>query len=264
MADLEHIMSDRGAPEPSEEMNRQTAQEPLPIPATGDRQEPQEEPQQSPPPAGYVPLGALEAERAGKRKYRDEVATVNQRLAHLQGVLEAMQRQSQPAKAQEPQPEPDFWADPAAYMQQHVSGMVKQTVDPIQNALMYNARLVAEGRHTEEKVKEAVTAFDQAATAGQIDPADQQKIMGSPNPFHAAVEWHKRTAALSEIGTDPAAYRDRLRAEILAEIGQGGQQSAPGAQAAAMPSSFAGARSAGPRTTPQWSGPKPLTELMGR
>jgi C4-dicarboxylate-specific signal transduction histidine kinase len=50
----------------------------------------------------------------------------------------------------------------------------------------------------------------------KLDPADYQKVVSSPNRYAAAVQWHKRQQAQAEIGDDPAAFRAKLEAEILA------------------------------------------------
>ena len=61
-----------------------------------------------------------------------------------------------------------------------------------------------------------------------------------------------------------AAERERIKAELLAEMqGQGGQQQQAQQQPQNMPTSFAQARNNGPRAAVAFSGPKPLSEIMG-
>jgi len=264
MADLAEIMAGRGEPAPEPVVNEQTTQEPAQQPLQA--QEPAPEPTApTEPPPGYVPIQALDEANGKRRKYREELAEVRQQLARMQGFIESQQRQPA-APPQPPQPPPDIFENPNGFIDHHVNGALDQRITPMREALMFNARLTAEAIHKAETVQAATAAFDQAAAARQIDPTEYQRIMSSPNPFHEAVQWHKRTAALTEIGTDPAAYRERVRAELLAEIqaGQGAPQPPASPQAPQMPQSFAAARNAGPRSTPQWAGPKPLSELMGR
>src|SRR6185503_12259288 len=93
-----------------------------------------------------------------------------------------------------------------------------------------------------------------------LDQADYQKVVSSPNRYAAAVQWHKAQLAKAEIGDDPAAFRAKIEAEILAKHGltqEGGaaqQQQKP----AVMPSNLAGARNVGSRSGPAWSGPPSL------
>jgi hypothetical protein len=72
---------------------------------------------------------------------------------------------------------------------------------------------------------------------------------------------------MSEIGSDPAAYKAKLaeeiRAQVMAELQAGnapaGQQAAP-----VMPSNFTTARNVGNRSGPAWSGPTPLQDIFNR
>lgn len=98
----------------------------------------------------------------------------------------------------------------------------------------------------------------------RVNPAaagEYQAIMQSRHPYGTLVEWHKKREAAQEIGDDPAAYRERLKAELLAEM-----QSAPAASAPTpvMPSNLAGARNVGSRSGPAWSGPQPLNDIFDR
>jgi hypothetical protein len=95
------------------------------------------------------------------------------------------------------------------------------------------------------------------------------RVMSSPSPYLALVDWHKRQVAAAEIGDDPAAYREKLKAEILAELQSDVSSRAPAQQQpaaartpAAMPSNFATGRNVGARSGPSWSGPQPLKEIF--
>lgn len=215
--------------------------------------------------SGMVPVGALHAERAKGRKYTEELAEIRRAFDEFRAL--AMQpRQPEPAQTQAPQPPaevPDWYADPDKAFEHHA----QQALGPVQQALMFNARLTAESIHDRDKpntVKEAEAAFNAATRAGTIDPEVHRRINASPNPFHAAVQWHqhvKRQEALTKYGDDPEAAFEAEVQRRLAER-QGGQPSPSPQTAQAMPSSFSTGRSAGPRTAPTWSGPKPLSEIM--
>lgn len=264
MADLDEIMAGR-SDSASEQPDQQTQ------PANEPQYEAQtQEPEQQQHPDGYVPIQALDAERGKGRKYKEELADVNRRFGEFQqqftGFIQAFQGQQRPQQAQPPQEAPAIWDNPDGFVDHRVSQALQGQVDPIREAIMFNSRLTAEAYHKPEAVRAAEDAFNEAARTGQIDPREHARINSSPNPFHAAVLWHKQTSALSQIGSDPDAYRERVRAELLAEMqGQTAPFARPQPNGAppAMPSSFAAGRSAGPRATPQWSGPKPLSEIMG-
>jgi hypothetical protein len=262
MADLDEIMSGQGDTAPRQDVQTQEpAQEPQAPDGATDR--PQEE---ADPVSGL--RKALDEERGKRRRYKEELANNTRELAELRGMISALSQAPRPTP-QPPPPPPDFFEAPDAFVDQRLKAQLEQNVNPIRDTLMFNARLTAEAIHTRDTVLAAQTAFDGAMKAGQLDPRDYQRVMQSPNPFHEAVQWHQRNSVLSEIGTDPQAYREKLRNELRAELEQelGAGQSQPqpsAAQPSTMPTSFAAARSAGPRTAPQWSGPKPLSELMPR
>lgn len=261
MADLDEIMAGKGetAPEPAVQ-TQEPAQEPQ---AQGGA--PDQTQEDADPVSGL--RKALDEERGKRRRYKEELANNSRELAELRGMISALSQAPRPTP-QPPPPAPDFFESPDAFVDQRLKAQLEQSVNPVRDALMFNARLTAEAIHTRDTVLTAQTAFDGAMKSGQLDPRDYQRVMQSPNPFHEAVQWHQRNSVISEIGTDPQAYREKLRAELLAELqGQGAGQSQPqptAAQPQAMPTSFAAARNAGPRTAPQWSGPKPLSELMPR
>jgi hypothetical protein len=115
-------------------------------------------------------------------------------------------------------------------------------------------------------VGEAEKAFNDAANAGRLSREFIQQVNSSENPWVAAVEWHQQQTVMAEIGSDPAAYkqklRDELKAELMAEFQQGQQ---PGAQRAApvMPGNFATGRNVGARTGPAYAGPPNLDDILG-
>jgi hypothetical protein len=263
MADLDEIMSGQGETAPRQDVQ---AQEPA--------QEPRQAQVQEPPEGGEGDDDAdglhkaRDAERAKARKYKEELADVRQQLQTFQsqftGFMQAFQAQ-QPRPAPQPEPPaPDFFEAPDAFVDQRLKTQLEQSVNPMREALMFNARLTANAIHTPERVSEAEQAFLTAVQGRQLDQRTYDAVVNSPNRFHAAVEWFDNR---------PENQRERLEAEILAKYGITPGQEPPAAhsssqpstaQPSTMPTSFAAARSAGPRTAPQWSGPKPLSELMPR
>jgi hypothetical protein len=145
-----------------------------------------------------VPVGELIEERRQR-----------QALERQMQELIAQMRANQPAPP--PVQAPDIWENPSEFIDARVSPAMERQ----QQALMYNARLIAEARFTEQAVRDAQDAFDGQVAAGSLHPADYQKVMSSPNPFAEAVKWYQAHKIVSEIGTDPTAYKAKLRASLL-------------------------------------------------
>lgn len=210
---------------------------------------------------------ALDAERGKGRKYKDELASVRREFEGFRqqftGFLQGFQQQN--PQSQQPKAAPDLWDDPQVYVRNEVG----QVVQPMQEALMYNAKLTADAIHTPEKVETAEQQFLEALRGQQLTEREYEAVINSPNRYHACVQW---------AANRPEAVRERMRAELMAEMGidpgqvqqqrgapppqQFRQQQAP--DPSSMPTSFAGARNSGPRAAPQWSGPKSLSEIMKR
>jgi hypothetical protein len=215
------------------------------------------------------PIGAIrqaERDKADKRYtavldgLRTEIATRD--AAWEQRVARLMEAQKPKA---EPRPAPDIFED--------ANGAILHTVQPhlteMRQVLMHNSRLIAEQRHTEDAVSAADAAFSEAHAKGQLDPAEAQRVLSSPNIYDAAVKWHRRQQAQAEIGDDPAAFKERLRKELMAELQANGGGEQPQAQqeqpaARVMPSNFATARNVGARSGPAWAGPTSLNDIFKR
>lgn len=267
MADLDEIMSSSGAdsvvdiptqpPEPRndgrDENGRFASQQPPEPPA-------QPEPpaaQEQRPPEGYVPIQALDARLAKQEEKlrREFAAEMQQRIAQFQP----------PPKPAEPaKPPPEFFENPDAAVDFRLKGAIEPLQQGQQQIVENFSRMMASDKFGEDTVQAALAEMTNRVNANpQGMRFDYQRIMSSPHPYGELVKWHKAQTALSEIGDDTKAYREKLRAELLAEI-QGGQPQQPPASQATplLPSSFAGARNAGPSSSPAFSGPKPLSEIM--
>lgn len=274
MADLDDIMSGRGdtseqteTPAVEQSTEGQSRDEQGRFAA---KQEEQPEPQtqavesqqstEQRPPDGFIPIQALDARLAKERERHD--AALRERDLSWQRQLEALRA---PQKPVEPVKPPDFYENPDAA----VDYRLKQALDPLQNtqqSIVENfSRMMASDKFGEEAVNAAYAELESKVNANpQSMRFEYQRIMSSPHPYGELVKWHKAQSALSTYGDDPNAYREKLRAEIMAEIQAGQQQQAQGNPPPVMPTSFAGARNAGTSTTPAFSGPRPLSEIMSR
>lgn len=217
---------------------------------------------------------AFKAQREGQaRRYTEQVADFERKLEESNKAWEKRfetlvqtlaPRQQQPQPAQQPQ-KPDLFADPEGF-ENHLRQGFQQELAQVR--LDSDLRIAAV-THKEDFPK----AWD--AFMGAVDPrrggtnaALYHQVMNSPSPGEAIVDWYKRDILVREIGTDPASFRERLRAELLAELSGQQQQAAPptNGQAAMppamMPSNLADARNAGVRHGPAWAGPPPLKDIF--
>jgi hypothetical protein len=275
MADLDEIMSGSGAdsvvdiptqpPEPRtdgrDEHGRFASQQPPEAPQPEQPPVPETPAQEQRPPDGFIPIQALDARLAKERERAD--AALRQQAEQFQRQLAAFQ---QPQKPAERAKQPEFFENPDAAVDFRLKGAIEPLQQGQQQIVENFSRMMASDKFGEDTVQAALAEMTNRVQANpQGMRFDYQRIMSSPHPYGELVKWHKAQTALSEIGDDPKAFREKLRAELLAEI-QGGQQpQTPGAQPPpVLPTSFSGARNAGSNSTPQWSGPRPLSEIMPR
>lgn len=229
------------APEPREQ--EQTTQETVPaeqetptpnlgqLPSQGEQGQPEggeaqpaqpQEPQQSPRERGL--FADLKGEREKRQKYEADLAARDREMAELRGQMAAYQRflqqpqaPQQPQTPAQPQQAPDPFEDPpgfAAFQAQQVfekqfqpvAERMRQQEEHLQRVVANLNRGHAEVQHGADVVKSAEEAFNTAAARGQIDPLEHQRINNSPNPWAAAVEWHRRQQAFTTTGGDPEGW----------------------------------------------------------
>lgn len=214
-----------------------------------------------------VPVQALDAQRAKVKRYTEQVADFERQLKerderHDKRFNELIATlRTQPAQPQEPAKEPDFFENPDEYLRHKIAPLHEQ----LQRQSEGFSRTLAVREHGAETVKGAYAEMEKRIASG--DPAataNYQTIMRSDDPWDNLVQWHKRESAIAEIGQDPNAYREKLKAEVLAELQQQNGQPQGGSPASVMPSNFAGARNVGTRSGPAWGGPKPLNDILSR
>lgn len=205
-----------------------------------------------------VPHEALHAEKQKVKRYTEQVAEFQKQLSETNAAWE--RRMAELVEAVKPKQEvqqPDWFADPDAVLNQRLG----QTLSPITNDITsVRAELIelkAIQKYGDEKVSAVKAYLDDAAKKN--DPELQTlgaAMRASSDPMKIAIDWfEKRTF-------DPAAERERIRAELLAELKpQGEQQAQP---AAVMPSNLVGARNVGARTGPAWAGPQPIADIFSR
>jgi hypothetical protein len=263
---LDNILSRRGEAMPQgEQPETQQATQDTQPPAEGEQPKQEatetEQAEQQPGEQKTVPLEALHSERQKVKRYTEEVASIREEIARRDQAWE--QRINKLLEAQKPQQEPpNIYENPDAA----IAHAMQPHMDRVQQVLLANSQLAAHAAYGKERVTEADAAFSKAVEARQIDPADYQRVLNSPNVFAAAVEWKARQDALAEIGDDPASYKERLKAEFLAEFQQqnGSGAATNGQPKPVMPSNLAAARNVGSRTGPNWGGPPTIADIFNR
>jgi hypothetical protein len=258
---LDNILSRRGEAMPQGEQPETQQQETqAPVEAQQPTQETTEGEQTEQHGDGRVPVEVVQAERQKVKRYTEEVAAIRQEIAQRDQAWE--QRINKLLEAQKPQQEPpNIYENPDAA----IAHAMQPHMDRVQQVLLANSQLAARAAYGEDRVTEADAAFSKAVEARQIDPADYQRVLNSPNVFAAAVQWKARQDALAEIGDDPASYKERIKSELLAELQQNGNGAATSGQPRpVMPSNLAAARNVGSRTGPNWGGPPSIADIFNR
>lgn len=264
MATLDEVLSGAAAPETNESAAQQPQSDPTAPanePPMGESQSTQEpavaepaaaEPNADPDgatpaqePNKMVPLKALEEERKGRQDWKEKAI-------RAEAALEALQKQqSQPQANTQPQEAPQLTPELA-----------------LVNERMNMSEIMVRSQH--QDVDDMLAVFQKAADQ---NPALRAQLLQERHPWQWMYDQAKRMQAMEEIGSDPEAYKQRLRDELLAQLQaeqasstQTQAQAAPAAAPAApaLPKSLATSRSAAPRTAPAWSGPSPLENLFKR
>lgn len=212
-----------------------------------------------------VPLAALHAEKQKVKRYTEQVASFEQTLKERETAWERrfeklLETVKQPQPQQQEQQKGFYdYENPDEAVDSRLSKQINpiaQTVSQIQSQL-FNLHAV------QTYGAEKVGAFKDYVREqlGKGDPEIQALdalMSSSPDPMKVGLEWfEKRTF-------DPEKERERIREELLAEIQPSGQQQAQQRPAPTLPTSLAGARNAGVRSGPAWSGPSPIADIFNR
>lgn len=228
--------------------------------------------------SGTVPHGALHAAKAKARIAEEKAAELQKRLDDLTRQQAAPPVQHQPLQPPAPPAQPpEIWDNPDEYLNHRLQPLAGE----ISEMKEFVSETLAIQTHGEEAVSAAKTALETLAKSGNPEfEGVYRRLVASRHPMDELVKWHKKAATLQKIGDDPDAYIEAEIARRLAAQQQqteqdddaeegtaprSRQQQPPAArQPAALPNSFAAARSSGGRGAPAFSGPKPLSQIMPR
>lgn len=168
----------------------------------------------------HVPIQAMLDERDKRQALQREAEMLREKLAAYDAAKQ--------------NPPPDLYSDPDARLKYENEQVERR----LTNTKLEQSRWFANRDFGKEVVDAAFEYFNE-------HPELSHQFLNSPSPFHDAVEFYKRQKVADEVGTDPEAYKSKLRSEmeaeirekLLAEMSQSGQPAAkpkyPGSLAAA-------------------------------
>jgi hypothetical protein len=186
-------------------------------------EEPQPEPEPEPkgeitdvPPASkderFIPISALLDERLKRQSIEQQ--------------FEAFQRQIQQNQPKEPTfTKDDYYDNPEKVLSTMRQELQSQMVLERINMTETFARSLPDG-------DKYVDAFIEAAGSDPYWAGLAKQMQSQQNPGKFAYEQGKKYLAMKDFGGDPAAYREKLKAEVMAEIA--GKQEATQKQKAAL------------------------------
>lgn len=304
---LEEIMGDRGSGAP-EQADREQSEGRQPRDESGrfasqERREPEAQDQGQQPagaeggePAGddgqrgRVPQEALHAARERARASQDEIADLRARNERLEAQMQAfLAGQQAPRQERQQQQAPvlvdpatiDPLADPAgwsaAVRAQIRDEVMREAREATTGTLREQMALTSMARTHREHGDEFLEAHKAATAEARRNPGFDFELQQNAYDLGNFVwGWYQDRKLRSEIGADPAKWREteraRMRAELLAELGAEEVPSTPagrsngGRTPASMPTSFAGAGggAGGNRRGNENLGAVPLRQIMGR
>jgi len=164
---------------------------------------------------GQIPSWRLREVAEERRLAKAEAEAERQRRTTLEQELVQMRQQLQ--TLQKPKDEPkqeeiDPLIDPQGFAKRLQSSFQEQLQEQLREVQLNNNLALASVKHG-EKFDAAYNAFVQAAQQG--DRLTYQSVMNSPNPGEAMVRWHAQQMTLKEVGSDPAAYKQKLLDEAM-------------------------------------------------
>jgi hypothetical protein len=154
-----------------------------------------------------IPPARLREEADARRAAERDRDELKERLARL----EAQIRQPAQQQQQEQRKPAEFWDNPDEWGRSLVTPIQEQLFQQRQGV----SRLLAEEKHGADTVKAAYQALGEAMQADPAVQTDYMRIMRSQHPYGELVAWHKNRQVLNDIGSDPAAYRNRVLEEAM-------------------------------------------------
>ena len=249
------------APEPKAAPEAKASAESTP--AKADKAKPEVEDETDPPEAiegePVIPRRAYEDERRKRQDWKARAVEAETKHKELQRQFEEAQRRatappSQPQAQPQYQPPPDPQADPRGF----ANHLMQQQAATLLNERLNNSEMMLREKIGDEKLGEYVAEFRELA---QADPTLFGKLYSQPHPYNWMTREVDRLCLVRDVGSDPAAYREKILAEGRAAWEAEKATPAP-SPAAGMQPSLATARSVAGRSAGAWTGEPSLEDVL--
>jgi hypothetical protein len=259
----------QSAPAPAPEPTGESKSDPKAAP---DAAKPEDTDDDGAPPAplegeAAVPLRALEATRRQRNDYKEAAARAEGELKALREQLAAAKAapppQPAPHPAYQPPPQPtvSFAEDPEGYLAQERAQRIED--------MMHERANFSEMRLRDKIGSDQVDAMKaEFKKAAEADPTLYVKLRSQLDPYSWANAEVERIRLLRDVGTDPAAYRAKIEAEVRAKLEEEMAAVQPTPQPASpiinQPRSLANVRSVAARAAPAFTGDPSITEILAQ
>ena len=206
-----------------------------------------------------IPRRAYEDERRKRQDWKLRAVEAETKHKELQRQLEEATRRAtapppQPQAQPQYQPPPDPQVDPRGFAQYLIQEQQKQLL----NERLNMSERMAKKEIGAEKLTKYVEDFRKMS---ETDATLFGKLYSQPDPYDWLVHEVDRLRLVQDVGSDPAAYRDKILAEGRAQWEA--EKAAPTpSPALGMQPSLAGARSVAGRTAGAWSGEPSLDDVL--
>ena len=191
-------------------------------PAKADKAKPEAEEEADPPEPiegePVIPRRAYEDERRKRQDWKLRAVEAETKHKELQRQFDEAQRRATaappPPQAAPPpqQPPPDPQADPRGF----ANHLMQQQAATLLNERLNNSEMMLREKIGDEKLGEYVEDFRQMA---QADPTLFGKLYSQPHPYNWMTREVDRLRLVRDVGSDPAAYRDKILAEGARAMG---------------------------------------------
>ncbi len=129
-------------------------------------------------------------------------------LKSVRGELKTLKEDFARATAT-PEEVPDITTDPEGY-QKYMNAKLAATQE---DARLNMSEALARSQHTDDVVDEALEALQKLNSKEVNDRVGRAK-----SPWDEMVKWYKESADMLLMQSDPEAYKEKLKAEIIAEL----------------------------------------------
>lgn len=212
--------------------------------------------------APHVPRKALEDERRKRQELERQLAEYQTKTTQQQPQQpkqQAQPQQQQPVITQE-ELERLWWENPAqaaAIVQHYAAQAAIEHAHRQAELAVVNRELNRSERRAKKTHGEEIVA---AATQEALKLGKQADFIDEDDPYEALVSWYNDLQA----ARDPQSLKEKLRAELMAEMGITSPTQAPAKSKAPVPRSLASVASGQPRDERgRFNGPTPLEDIIG-